>query len=427
MKFGRASLGLLTILAAQAGLAVKTYAQDQDAFRRDRNTSVRERPRPEYDALGLRAGGFFLFPEFELSGESNSNVFADDTFKESDTIARAGLNLLLESNWNTHALSLEGNVLHRAFDEFSDQDATDWSVRADTRIDASYRLSFFANAGYEDAHEDFSSSPSTALLAEAVPYTRADAQIGVVKTFNRLRLTASARGEDLNYEDAELQGGGFLFSDDRDHESMTGELRADYAVSPATALFIAARSKTREYDLQPPDPGALVNRDSEGFEVLAGANFDISNLATGEIGVGYLEEEYDEPGAETVSGLAVRTSIRWFPDELWTVSLDLARATQSAGALGALARVESSAELRFDYEFRRNIIVGLSAGAETDEYEGIDRRDERRFVALEADYAPNRVASIFLNAGRYEQDSSGAAPGRDYEIDRVVLGLRLRR
>ena len=51
-------------------------AQQQQSDDPDPNITVVERPRPELDPLGIRAGSFFIFPSISLSGTYDSNVLA---------------------------------------------------------------------------------------------------------------------------------------------------------------------------------------------------------------------------------------------------------------------------------------------------------------------------------------------------------------
>ena len=46
-----------------------------DNFDRNRNVSVLERPRPDYDQLGIRLGGFRLLPRAENTIGWTSNVY----------------------------------------------------------------------------------------------------------------------------------------------------------------------------------------------------------------------------------------------------------------------------------------------------------------------------------------------------------------
>jgi len=150
-------------------------------------------------------------------------------------------------------------------------------------------------------------------------------------------------------------------------------------------------------------------------------------LIRGEVGVGYLHQSYKDPTVGDTSGLAARANIEWFPDELVTVTLGAAREVDDAGAVGAASYVANDASLSVDYEWRRNIVFGVQTDYSKDDYRGIDRTDNRWDAVLKADYLMNRGISLFFEAGHYDQRSSGLAQGRDYEINRALIGVRLRR
>jgi hypothetical protein len=213
--------------------------------------------------------------------------------------------------------------------------------------------------------------------------------------------------------------------DDRDRDVTEAGIRFDYAVSPLTALFLAVGANQRDYKLEP--PATIVNRDSEGYEALIGANFDLTRLIRGEIGVGYLSQTYDEPGVGETSGLAVRTNLEWYPDELVTVAFAAARSISDAGAFGAASYIANDATFAIDYEWRRNVIFGFEAGHSFDDYSGIDREDTRWSAVVSADYLVDRGVAFFVEAGHYEQSSEGLQLGREYDINRAVIGIKLRR
>ena len=70
-------LRLLTVLATGGALALPTSgAQAQtDYFARDRNVSVKDRPHPEYEALGVRWGSFHAYPKVQADVGYDSNIF----------------------------------------------------------------------------------------------------------------------------------------------------------------------------------------------------------------------------------------------------------------------------------------------------------------------------------------------------------------
>ena len=76
----------------------------------------------------------------------------------------------------------------------------------------------------------------------------------------------------------------------------TGETaRADYALSPDTAIFLSGNLNQHAYSVQP--PAVATDFNSTGFTVLGGVNFQVTSLLTGEIGAGYLTQDYPVPAA----------------------------------------------------------------------------------------------------------------------------------
>jgi len=119
--------------------------------------------------------------------------------------------------------------------------------------------------------------------------------------------------------------------------------------------------------------------------------------------------------------------VEYFPDPLVTITVNAAREIADAGVVGASSYVSNSVGLGVDYEFRRNVVIGLGVAYDRDEYDGIARDDDRFNALAKVDYAVNRTAAVFVQYDFQNQESSGVSAGRDYEINRVLVGLRLRR
>ena len=78
-RFDISLAALVAALGVSAPDLAAAQQQPGDNFARDRNVSVRERPKPEYDAAGIPFGNFRMYPELILAPEYNDNVFAVDT------------------------------------------------------------------------------------------------------------------------------------------------------------------------------------------------------------------------------------------------------------------------------------------------------------------------------------------------------------
>src|SRR3546814_20794569 len=81
--------------------------------------------------------------------------------------------------------------------------------------------------------------------------------------------------------------------DFRDHSSYTGTAIGEYALSPSVALFVAGSLGKRDYRER---SGPVAARDSTGFDLAAGASFELGRKARGSLSLGYLHQDYKEIG-----------------------------------------------------------------------------------------------------------------------------------
>lgn len=417
---------IAAIAVGLAGGADAAVADPEDPFRRDRNHSVLERPRPEYAAPGVPAGGFRLFPEVEGAAVFNDNIFAaaPEADAEQDVVYELRGRLDLESQWSSHAINIEAEVASREYSEFSDESTTDWMIGADGRLDILRGYFATVSVSHSELHETRDQEPLASGIASPVEYSATNAAFEIVRRFNRLMLSGRARYTEFDYEDADLVGGGVWDEDDRDRTVTEIGGRVEYALADDRSVFFALTHNTRDYrDAR----SAAVRRDSSGVEVLAGANFDLTHLVRGEVGIGYLDQSYDDPSLSSVSGLSSRFRVEWYVDPLVTVTLAGARAVEDASVLNAGGYLRDQVNLNVDYEWRRNVLAGLGAEYGRDDYNGIDRTDERQAFTGTLRYLMNRRSIFEFEIANAAQDSAGSESGREYEINELRLGVRLRR
>jgi len=412
-----------TACVALGAFAPPTFAQDQAP----RNVSVRDRAKAQYGAEGVRAGAFLVFPSAEAIETYNTNVFADDADEVSDMVTQVNLGFGVESNWNTNRLAATAYSASRFYSDFAQQDSTDVGARANGRLDLSRKAYFGFDLGAEKSHEQIAESPTGLSLREPIEYSNLSGGLNYSQAFNQLRFAAFGRVSSYDYTDGVLGTGLVLDQDDRDVDTSELGGRVDYALSPATALFVSARKNWRTHD-QDPVLGGL-SRDSDGDEVLAGVRFDLTDLLVGEVGIGQFVQRYDAAGVEDTKSATVRSQLQWFPDELVSVTFAASRESGDAGVIGAAGFVRDAASVNIDYEFRRNIIFSVAANGADDDYVGLNRADERRSLTFSTDYIVSRRWSAFASLSRSAQRSSGdiATVGREYDIDRISLGVRWRR
>lgn len=405
--------------AATAGVGFAQATADPQG-----NVPVRERPRPEYDAIGIPAGGFTLYPTIEASVMFTDNVFADSLNEQDDMVATLAPTVRLASNWNVHSLILTGGAATRFHNDFDQQNATDWYANADGRIDVTRDVRLFGFAGYSNLVEALYESPLTGIT-EGIQYSDFTTRFGAEWTLNRIKLSGNVQSDIYDFEDGTLFAGGVLEQDDRDRTVTYATGRADYSVSPDTSLFVMTRFNWRDYDLSP--PAALINRNSDGYEVLAGVNLAVTRLISGDFGIGYMTQSYDQPGVGDSDGIAMHGRLQWFPSELITVTGAANRQIGDAEVAGVASFVVSDASLTADYEVLRNFILTGEGAWTKEEFTGIDRTENRWRGMLRGDYMLNRVAAVYLRYDHWNNNSEGLFAGRDYKVNNITLGVSLRR
>ena len=164
-------LGLIAFGCAVSATALMgASAQDTGMFNRDQNTSVVERPRPEYQSGGIQRGAFIFTPQMTADLEFNDNIYATATNEQSDTIAVLNPTLNVASTWSRHSLSANASVTRREYFDFSDESVTDFSLGVDGGIDIGMGWTAGLGAGYDSLHEPRTSAGAAGRAAEPISY-----------------------------------------------------------------------------------------------------------------------------------------------------------------------------------------------------------------------------------------------------------------
>ena len=120
-----------------------------------------------------------------------------------------------------------------------------------------------------------------------------------------------------------------------------------------------------------------------------------------------------------------KAAFEWFPTELTTLTLTGSRDVRDATVAGAGGFLSGNFGLQLDQELLRNLILTARLGYGRDDYEGIDREDKRASGYLGANYLLNRNLGFTLAYDYLKQESEGAAPGANFEANRVSLSSSL--
>lgn len=404
------------VLAAGAGNA---FAADPETT--DLRGNVKDRPRPSYDAIGVHAGAFTIFPRATISESYDDNIYATDSNTTDDFITTLGASVAVNSNWSRHALNLTAGVSKDIYADNTGENRLDWNILAGGALDITRDTRLSGDLGYSQLHEDRGdpNAPGINAATEPTEYKLFEGHAALDQRFNRLTARLSGGYSDYDYDDVPAVLGGTIDQDDRDHTVYEEALRVGYDVSPDTSVYVQGTINQRDYDLEP--PAAAVNRDSDGYAAVVGSDFRLSNLAQGEVYIGYQSQSYDSPLFSDIDGLSYGADVEWYATPLTTVTFSAASTVEETTTVGASGYLSQTGGVRIDHELMRNLLINARASYTNNDYEGVTRTDDILGAGLGLDYLVNRNFTLGLNYTYTDRDSDAAADS----YTRNLIGLSL--
>jgi hypothetical protein len=412
-------------LALLSSIVVLTIpgAMAQSLFDRDRNIAVTERHEPNI-VDEARVGAFYFLPQATTSLVQTDNVFATATNAESDLFFSFQPEARLVSNWSNHALSFFANLKHDDYQDFGTENTTDYGFGTNGRLDITRSTSISGGGGYDLLHEPRQSAAAAFASAAPIEFETTNYYVQAQHATGRMKFQGGVAFDMQDYEDGVTLAGAPFDQDFRDRDRIVFNVRADYAVSPDTALFVRYTGNERTYDVTP-----LIladRRDSNGYRVDAGVDLDIAGVARGLFGIGYMEQSYDGASFADINGFSLDARLQWFPSELTTVSFAASRDILDSATLGSAGMTTTAYSVTIDHELQRNVVLTANLGAGSDDYEGIDRTDDRLNAGAGINYYMNRHIELRANYAWRQQESSGVDARADFDESRLVFSAVFR-
>ncbi len=405
-------------------VASQVSAQSTSNFTRDRNVSVTERIPAGYEPLGLRVGAFTVSPTLGVGAETNDNIYYVDQGKTHDIVYSIAPALSVVSNWGRHAITAKINTQYNAFAKHTDENTFNWDVGAGGRLDVHGHTFVTAGVdfsrGFEPRYSPNVLTPSTSTdPSKPIKFDTSQFNSMLHLEGNRLLVTLRADYANFNYYDAVTNSGLPIDQDVRDYHWWSWTTRADYAISPDTAIFAIYAGNDRKYRTS-----SL--HDSHGYNVGVGASLDLTNLIRGEFDVGSIKQSYKDASYKPITGTSFNANIQYFPTELTTVSFNANTSVQETPDQLASGYLMTTAGLRVDHELLRDLRIYGSLNSTHDRYKGEDRKDNIRSIGVGANYLVSRNLTVQAGYQYNKLSSRGANAIRSYEdnLFRITLGLQ---
>ena len=397
----------------------------------ERGESVLDRPRPEYDPLGIRLGSFFLYPKLELDELYNDNIFATQSSAKSDFITVASPTLDLRSNWATNMLNLSAGASVGTYASQSSENYGDYFVAANGRYDISHFLAALSSLRYEHLHEERDAPDAVGNAANPPQFDAYTGSVGLAQTGLKIGYDAEFGFHREDYSNVNAIGGGVLNEQIRNVNDYAPSLKVSYELAPRYDAFVRAEGLISQYDNSSGGVAGAPNRNSQGYRADVGATIDLTGVTYIEVFGGYLDQMYNAP-LSSIHGLDAGAKVVWNVTELTSIKLDANRQVQDENntalssqglTLNSPGYLRSLVTLSADHELLRNLLLHAEIDYENDDFVGIQRTDDRYDFGVGARYLLNRNLYLGASYTYTKRNSDGSAQTNPFSRNLFLVRL----
>ena len=391
------------------------------------NVTVQNRPRPDYDPIGLRAGSFFLYPELEVGGLYDDNVYATRRDTESEFAATVTPDIRVLSNWNRHQLTFDVGADMAFYPGQSSLDYQDVHLDNTGRLDITQNNTLLEGLSIRHLHEDPSSSDfqqgtgvntggnSSRNNPDLTTYWTYDANLAYRHDFSRFYTLVGGEFQRLDF-DKNTSLGTNSNTNSRDRNQYLGRARVGYQLSPRIDTFLQGTYDVRRYDTSVNG----FNRNSEGYSIRAGVGLDITSILFGEVSAGYTTRDYEDSSLKSFSGFGYAGKLTWnvttLDSLIFSGAADAYETTVVYNNKIASADYQYTVNVDWTHELLRNLLLNANVGYVHDDYEGTSRSDDTFLAGGGVTYLINRHLSL---EATYDYNN------RDSDADNAVYSRNL--
>ena len=382
--------------------------------------------------IGLRAGDFFWFPRAELDEAYNSNIFATSTRPSSDLITALTTSFDLLSNFSSNSLNAHGASLLQAYADHSAQNTKDGFIGADGKLDVTAGSYLYGTAQVAHQHIAYGSPNSPGSIAEPITYWDYTATAGYVQGGRRFSYEVDAGVTSVQYNAAQLVGGGVLPQSSQDGTASSAAVTGRYEIIPDYLGYVRVTGSLFDYWHTVPGekrPNFTTYRVDLGLQILprnhiiygdAYAGYAVQNFAQSSLGStstpdfgGDLTWTITPLTTLTFTGLT--TFNTGTPGTSFTGLSTLGTSIPTAGN-SYLSRVFSAG---VNHQLLPNLQLGLTGTYINDTFQGISRVDDVFIVNASVRYQVNR--NLYLGGDVYYAQQSSTAAGGSFSQNIFTL------
>ena len=403
---GPIAVMVCVLLSRPAHAQTKEIVTPFDLFEPERGDGVRISP------------SLLVFPSIENDVIYDSNVYNSSQVKLDDLIVSFRPRLTFLTDLPRHQFRLTAGTHIRRHAEIGDENSEQFDINGVGTFDLAQRTEIIADAGFRRGIEQRGTAGDQLLTDEPVAFDRISGGLLLRRNGGFIELTAEGRIAETKYNDTKINGVPLDISD-RDTRVMRARIRGSAPSSHYSRIFLEASFNKVEY-LQSP----ILQRDSDGYALLAGMLLRLTALVDLEVGVGYIRQNFENPTIKDVSAVNFHLQVNWTPRADWQITAAADRVVDPSFRLDVPAIVRSDFSVEARKAIGDRLLVSVDLGLSDEKYQGSGRKDLRFNASANAHYRLTDNLGLIARVGWRHQD--GNALGRNYEGVTATLGLRAR-
>jgi hypothetical protein len=340
-----------------------------------------ERAAENYDAPGVRAGSFLIFPEVEADQIFNDNIYATSSSigKTASFIEVVKPSIVAKSQWANHMLNAYARGGFGFYSADGSQNFQDVSVGADGRLDIQRDWNVYGGASWNRRHEELGTPNTATGQFQPSVYNQLIGNLGYFQRFGRIKLRLDGRFDNYAYYNNNTgPAQGVLINSDRNRNEFREAARVAYEFLPGYEIWVRGSLNQRRYPGYTDSLGFV--RNSDGWDVVGGVAIDFGGITSLEAFVGYLQQDYWDPRFQGVRMPTFGLTGYWNPMRELLVKPFVRRTVDDTSLTTASGYVNTAFGVDANYDMRPNIKV------------------DGHFDYSIADYQ-----AIASNSGRYDQ------------------------
>jgi hypothetical protein len=415
----------------RTGMRAEDENPDTEPAQRVERDNLREpaidgrRKRPEtdpYAAPGISVGAFTVRPTLETGIRWTSNSDSSATGSAA-VLSETNVRLRAESDWSQHRLNLEATGTWLKSISGTETDDPQAGLATDFEIDVSEGTLLTGGLGWVHSVEA-ASAPATVTGALSRPtLDQLTASLGASHDLGLIGIRARINAERSSYGDATDSTGATVSQDDRNNTYAGLTLRASYEISPALSPFLEGEVGRRIYDNETDSFG--LERAATRLAVRTGVESDFSEKLRGDLAIGYLVENIDDPALEDISGLSLAGTMNWSPMRGTNLALTASTTVEGSSTSTSAGSLLHGLNLIMTKRVRENLDLSANAGVRLRDYAGPNPNEFTFSAGAGFTYWFNRY--IGLNSRVAHETVTSSDPARESQTNSVFVGMTFRR